>query len=96
MRSIRHPGPIASERFAAMPCAAAPLTLRLKAGSSINEAVAQALADAGFGGGYIRLRNARVDPMCYVIPAASPDGTHAAWYSDTFAPEGITVVEDAG
>ncbi|SIT58031.1 conserved hypothetical protein [Mesorhizobium prunaredense] len=96
MRSIRHPGPIASERFAAMPCAAEPLTLRLEAASSINDAVAQALAVAGFSGGYIRLRNARVDPMRYVIPAASPDGTHAAWYSDTFAPEGITVIEDAG
>ncbi|BCH18138.1 MAG: DUF296 domain-containing protein [Mesorhizobium sp.] len=96
MRSIRHPGPIASERFAAMPCAAAPLTLRLETGSSVNDAVAQALADAGFGGGYIRLRNARLDPMRYVIPAASPDGTHAAWYSDTFAPEGMTVIEDAG
>lgn len=96
MRSIRHPGPIASERFAAMPCAAERLTLRLEAGSAINDAVAQALAVAGFSGGYIRLRNARVDPMRYVIPAASPDGTHAAWYSDTFAPAGMTVIEDAG
>ncbi|GLS40896.1 DUF296 domain-containing protein [Mesorhizobium tianshanense] len=96
LRGIRHPGPIAAERFTAMPCAAQPLTLRLEPGRSINEAVAQAFADAGFSGGYIRLRNARVDPMRYVIPAASPHGTHAAWYSDTFAPEGITVIEDAG
>ncbi|AZN98731.1 DUF296 domain-containing protein [Mesorhizobium sp. M9A.F.Ca.ET.002.03.1.2] len=96
MRSIRHPGPMAAERFAAMPCVAEPLTLRLEPGRSINDAVAQALAEAGFSGGYIRLRNARVDPMRYVIPAASPNSTHAAWYSDTFAPQGITVIEDAG
>lgn len=95
-RSIRHPGPVATERFAAIPCAAEPLTLWLHSGRSINDAVAQAFADAGFPGGYIRLRDAPVDPLLYVIPAASPDGAHAAWYSGTFAPKGITVIEDAG
>ena len=79
-----------------MPCAAEPLTLRLHSGRLINDAVAQAFADAGFAGGYVRLRDAKVDPMRYVIPAASPDGAHAAWYSDTVAPDGTTIIEDAG
>lgn len=96
MRSIRHPGPVSPERIAAVPCRALPVTLTLKPGQSVNQAVAEAFSAVGAAGGYIRLRNAAMSPMRYVIPAASPDGKHAAWYSDTFAPEGVTVTEDAG
>ena len=96
MRSIRHPGPVSRERFFAVPCTAVPLRLTLAAGISINEAVGRAFAEAGLAGGYIRLAGASVDPMRYVIPAAAPDDTHAAWYSETFAPAGVTVIEDAG
>lgn len=97
MRSIRHPGPVAAERSAVVPCRAEAVRLLLDPGRSVNQAVAEAFGRAGVPGGYIRLRNASVSPMRYVIPAAAtPDGSHAAWYSDTFAPAGVTVVEDAG
>jgi predicted DNA-binding protein with PD1-like motif len=68
----------------------------LRDGRSANEAVGEAIAAAGFSGGYLRLSGAAIDPMAYVIPAASPDGSHAAWYSGTFAPTGVTQIEDAG
>lgn len=96
MRSIRHPGPVSRERVFVVPCTAVPLRLTLAAGISINEAIGHAFAQAGFAGGYVRLAGARVDPMRYVIPAAAPDGAHAAWYSEILAPAGVAVIEDAG
>lgn len=72
------------------------LSLRLKPGCSVNESVGAAFAEEGFACGYVRLRNAAVSPMRYVIPATSPDGAHAAWYSDTRNPDGVTMIEDAG
>lgn len=36
------------------------------------------------------------EPFRYVIPAVSPDPRYAAWYSETFAPEGRVRVEKAG
>jgi Dehydrogenases with different specificities (related to short-chain alcohol dehydrogenases) len=95
MRSIRHPGPVSRERVFVVPCTAVPLRLTLAAGISINEAIGHAFAQAGFAGGYVRLAGARVDPMRYVIPAAAPDGAHAAWYSEILAPAGVAVIEDA-
>ena len=96
MRAIVHPGPVSAERHAAAPCTATPFTARLLPGRSVNQAVAEAFADAGFASGYIRLKGAAVDPMRYVMPAPSPDETHAAWYSETNAPPGVTTIEDAG
>lgn len=96
MRSVRHPGPPSAERIFSAPCQAERLTLTLEPGRSVNRAVAEAFDRAGFAGGYIRLRDAAASPMRYVIPAAAVDGRHAAWYSETFAPEGVTVIEDAG
>jgi predicted DNA-binding protein with PD1-like motif len=96
MRSIRHPGPPAPARAVAVACRAEAVRLRLEPGRSINQAVAEAFARAEVPGGYVRLRGAPVSPMRYVIPAASPDAGHAAWYSETFAPAGVSLVEDAG
>lgn len=63
---------------------------------SVNEAAARALAEAGFQGGYMMLRDVRLSPLHYVIPAAAPDTGHAAWYSDTRSPPGTATVELAG
>ena len=96
MRAIVHPGPVSAERHAAVACEATPFAARLMPGRSVNQAVAEAFADAGFASGYIRLKGAAVDPMLYVMPAPAPDETHAAWYSETYAPRGVTTIEDAG
>lgn len=96
MRRIIHPGPPAPQRRRIVPCRIERLKLTLGSGMSINAASAAAFADAGFESGFIRLRNAPAAPLRYVIPAASPDADHAAWYSGTHAPEGVSVVEDMG
>ncbi|WP_082542391.1 PCC domain-containing protein [Mesorhizobium sp. Root1471] len=95
-RTIVHPGPLPAERAVSVPCRIEKQKVVLSPGRSMNDAVAAALEETGFSSGYIRLRNARVNPLRYVIPAPSPDGAHAAWYSDTYAPDGTAVIEDAG
>jgi predicted DNA-binding protein with PD1-like motif len=96
MRSIRHPGPVAPVRERVAAGTAVPLVLRLRAGQSVNAAVTGALAEAGCASGYVDLDGLAIAPMHYVIPAASPDTSHAAWYSDTHSPAGIVTVERAG
>lgn len=85
MRQIVHPGPVARERLAAVPCRVRPLRLTLQplAGETVLAALARAFADAGYAAGYACLEDVTMARMNYVIPAASPDDSHAAWYSAT-------------
>ena len=96
MRYLKHPGPVAAEREQSARCRATPLSLRLEKGLSANSAITGALADAGFSAGYVHLENVAISPMRYVIPAASPDDSHVAWYSETYAPDGVVIIERAG
>ncbi|MCR4268851.1 aminopeptidase P family protein [Nitratireductor sp. ZSWI3] len=95
-RSIHHPGPVAAVRHAAVACQAQPLTLVLEPGKPFNAAVADAFAVHGFDGGYMLLEDVPMRRMNYVIPAASPEAEHAAWYSDTRAPAGGGLIKRAG
>lgn len=78
------------------PCAAHRVLLDLRAGESVNQAVTDALGKAGFSSGYARLAGVELAPLHYVVPAPSSNGTHAAWYSETFAPDGTATIEEAG
>ena len=95
-RRVVHPGPVAKERIEAIACRAEAFEVTLAPGIDMNASIADAFASRGFSGGFLRLKNAMVDPMRYVIPAPAPDAEHAAWYSETFAPEGEAIIEDAG
>lgn len=95
-RTIVHPGPVARERTASAAGHGRWHDVTLEAGLSINDAARAAFAACGAPGGYIRLGEAAVDPMHYVIPAPAPGDGHAAWYSATLAPEGPCRIEDAG
>ena len=94
--SIRHPGPAAAERVRVAPSRAEPLSLRLAAGLPLDRAVAAAFAEAGHDGGYLLLSDAPVERLAYVVPAASPDGAHAAWYSAPRSLAGPGRIEEAG
>lgn len=96
MRTIRHPGSANAERSTTAPCTVETVRLSLQPGRSVNQSVADAFRDRGAFSGFVRLRGAKISPMRYVIPAASPDDTHAAWYSETYAPDGVCIIEDAG
>ena len=41
------------------------------------------------------LRGGQCEPFRFVMPAASPDAHHAAWFSDTCAPEGPVEIKRA-
>jgi len=95
-RSINHLGPVAPERFGVAKGTIERRRVTLRSGCSANEAIGEAMAEAAFSGGYLRLKGVGLEPMAYVIPAASPDDAHAAWYSGAFAPAGVSMIEDAG
>ena len=70
-----------------------PVEIRLKAGLSVNEAVAGGLAEQGFEAGYVMLRDVDLTPLAYVIPATARDSDHIAWYSDTRRFESARLIE---
>jgi predicted DNA-binding protein with PD1-like motif len=60
----------------------------LEPGHSVDAAIARGFAASGCIGGFVTLQGGQCEPFRFVMPAASPDAHHAAWFSDTFAPEG--------
>lgn len=92
-RRLVHPGQAAAERHHALACAAGPVWIRLRAGASVNEAVALGLAERGLSAGYVSLRDVVLEPLAYVIPAPAPDDSHVAWYSETHRLETATVAQ---
>ena len=72
LRRLIHPGPVAGPRIETVPCRVEALRLRLRAGLPLNRAVAQALAEAGFAAGYLRLEGVALVPLVWVIPAPAP------------------------
>lgn len=93
MRRIAQPGPPHAERAAAVPCRATPLRLTVPPGVLLRDALAAAVAAQGFDGAVFRFVSGGFGPFAYVMPALSPDGRTAAWYSDTFRPAGTSVIE---
>ncbi|AXC51235.1 DUF296 domain-containing protein [Paracoccus suum] len=83
-----HPGPRAAERTVAVPADLRRIAGVLPAGRSVMEAVGDLFAAKGCKGGVVWLDGAVCDPLRFVLPAPSTDGLHAAWYSDTHAPDG--------
>lgn len=88
MRHILHPGPAASERMTAIAGAPVPLRFVLEPGDAVDAAIAKGFAASGCIGGIVAFQGGRFEPFQFVMPAASSDASHAAWYSDTFAPAG--------
>jgi predicted DNA-binding protein with PD1-like motif len=88
VRQILHPGPPAAERVNAVAGSPVPLRFALEPGDAVDQAIAKGFAAAGCSGGFVAFRGGVCEPFRYVTPAASPDASHVAWYSDTFAPAG--------
>lgn len=93
---IVHPGPVSPQRHALSHGATVPLDFTIDPGETVEAGLARGMEAAGCDGGYVEIRGGRFDPFRYVIPAEAPDTGHAAWYSDTFAPDGGADVERAG
>lgn len=96
LRTIRHPGPVAPVRFAKAAGEAVELAFTIEPGKAMETGLGEGVAAAGCDAAYVELRAARLAPFRYVMPAGSPGPSHAAWYSETYAPQGDVTVEAAG
>src|SRR5690606_15418645 len=94
MRTIRQPGPASPERVQWAQARGQRLTLELKPGQMLLDAISEAFAAQGFGSGVLRLpAGLALSPFAYVMPALSQTSEHAAFYSETFRPEGVARIE---
>lgn len=93
MRTIQQPGPAEPERVQWAQARGRKLTLALKPGLLLD-AIADAFAAQGFASGVLRLpAGLPLAPFAYVMPALSQTPEHAAFYSETFRPDGVTRIE---
>jgi len=90
MRRIEQPGPRARERIQWVEARGRAFTFTLEAGLPLLEAVRRGFAAAGFAGGTLNVKGGALGPFAYVMPALSKTGENAAFYSDTFRPNGVT------
>jgi predicted DNA-binding protein with PD1-like motif len=90
MRSIAQPGPPVPERIQWVEARGRAFSFVLEAGVPLLEAARRGFAAAGFGGGVLNAMGGALGPFAYVMPALSRDGANAAFYSDTFRPDGVT------
>ncbi len=90
MRSIVQPGAAAPERIQWVEARGRAFSATLEAGLPLLEATRRAFAAEGFAGGALNFRGGALGPFAYVMPALSRTGENAAFYSDTFRPDGVT------
>jgi predicted DNA-binding protein with PD1-like motif len=90
MRSIAQPGPPIPERIQWVEARGRAFSATLAAGLPLLEAARRAFAAEGFTGGVLNFRSGALGPFAYVMPALSRTGENAAFYSDTFRPDGVT------
>lgn len=93
MRRIEQPGTGTPERIQWVECGGRAFSLTLPAGVPLLEAVRSGFAAEGFGSGVVRLDGLTLSPFAYVMPALSKTPEHAAFYSETFRPEGGARIE---
>ncbi|WP_375783156.1 PCC domain-containing protein [Bradyrhizobium sp. Pha-3] len=90
MRSIAQPGAPIPERIQSVAARGRAFSFMLEAGIPLLEAVRRGFAAAGFSSGVLSATGGALGPFAYVMPALSKDGVNAAFYSDTFRPDGVT------
>ena len=90
MRSIAQPGSAVRERIQWVEARGRAFSFTLQPGIPLLEAARRGFAAEGFSGGVLSAGSGALGPFAYVMPALSKTGANAAFYSETFRPEGIT------
>src|SRR5262249_34867349 len=90
MRSIKQPGPPAPERIQWAEARGRAFSFTLEPGLTLLEAARRGFAAQGFAGGTLNIKGGTLGPFGYVMPALSKTGENAAFYSETFRPQGLT------
>jgi predicted DNA-binding protein with PD1-like motif len=93
VRRIEQPGPPVPERIQFVEARGRAFSFTLQAGLPLLEAARRGFAGEGFAGGVLNMRAGALGPFAYVMPALSKTSEHAAFYSDTFRPAGVTRVK---
>jgi predicted DNA-binding protein with PD1-like motif len=93
MRSIAQPGPPSLERIQWVEARGRAFSFTLESGLPLLEAARRGFAAEGFAGGTLIMKGGALGPFAYVMPALSKNSEHAAFYSETFRPEGITRIK---
>lgn len=93
-RSVRQPGPLNPTRITSIPAATLPIDTVLPAGPRLLDALASLMVN-GMESACLTLQGGALAPFAYVIPALSPDGSQAAFYSATVSPPGATTLDTA-
>jgi predicted DNA-binding protein with PD1-like motif len=95
MRQITQPGTAVSERIQWVEARGRAFSLTIEPGLPLLEAARRGFAAEGFAGGTLSIKHGALGPLAYVMPALARTPEHAAFYSDTFRPAGITRLEMA-
>ncbi|MGJ4939119.1 PCC domain-containing protein [Bradyrhizobium sp. HKCCYLS1011] len=95
MRQVRQPGPPVAERIQWVGARGRAVSFTVPAGLPLLEAVRQGFAAYGFAGGVANIAGGALGPLAYVMPALSATPDHAAFYSETYRPQGITRLSTA-
>lgn len=89
---IRHPGPASEPRKQWVRGAVQVLKFRLPAGQSLMQALRAVLPEGEIGAAFVPLAGLRLSAGHFVLPAASPDAQHVAWYSQTHEMGAVTFI----
>jgi predicted DNA-binding protein with PD1-like motif len=92
MREIVQPGSAVAERIQWVEARGRAFKFTLEAGLPLLEAARRGFAAQGFAGGTLNIKGGTLGPFAYVMPALSKTPEHAAFYSETFRPQGLTHV----
>ena len=95
MRQITQPGPPVGERIQSVEARGRGFSFTVQAGLPLLEAVQGGFAVQGFASGVANIADGALGPFGYVMPALSTTPEHAAFYSETHRPEGITRLSTA-
>jgi predicted DNA-binding protein with PD1-like motif len=95
MRDIKQPGPPTPERIQWVEARGRGFSFTLEAGIPLLEAVRRGFAAQGFASGVVNIKGGTIGPFGYVMPALSRTGENAAFYSETFRPDGQAWLKQA-
>ncbi|MGY4308584.1 putative DNA-binding protein with PD1-like motif [Bradyrhizobium sp. USDA 4369] len=95
MRSIKQPGAPAADRIQWVEARGRAFTFTMERGLPLLEAARRGLAAQGFAGGVLDISGGALGPFAYVMPALSKTPDHAAFYSETHRPSGVTQLSTA-
>jgi len=90
MRNIKQPGAPVAERIQWVEARGRAFSFTLQAGVPLLEAARRGFAAEGFTSGVLNFGGGALGPFAYVMPALSKTGENAAFYSDTYRPQGVT------